>query len=58
MLDSQGDHGDVNAASGNTLSVGKRAKGRHIRLVSLFKSHKPKKLTFKNEAIAVNATLK
>jgi len=58
MLDSQGDHGDVNAASGNTLSLGKQLKDRHIWLASLFKYHKPKKVTFKNETIAVNATLK
>jgi hypothetical protein len=42
----------------DTLSLGQRAKDLHIRLVSLFKYHKPKKVTFKNETIAVNTTLK
>ena len=39
----------------NTLSLRKRAKGQHIRLTSLFKYHKPKKVTFRNDTIAVNA---
>jgi len=42
----------------DTLLLGQRTKDWNIWLVSLYKFHKPKKVTFKNEAIAVNATLK
>ena len=58
MLDSWGDRRETNDATTDTFSLRKGAKGRHIRLVSLLKYHKPKKLTFRNDTIAVNAILR